>query len=164
MALTESRTPASAAARLADPVRQRSNGRGPDERHAVALGIADETGLPRCFLPGCLLLALAEGQSHGYELLERIREMGVRSVEPGGLYRALRSLEREGSLSSAWERSSSGPPRRRYALTLAGRRKLRGSMEAAREARALLADLVDRYDRYELLSRSQLPRVRRLPR
>ena len=49
-------------------------------------------------------LLLSEGQSHGYDLLVRLADFGVK-VDPGGLYRTLRAFEREGLVRSRWETS-----------------------------------------------------------
>lgn len=75
------------------------------------------SGLPRNYLRPCLLLLLAEGTSHGYELLDQVGAFGLDRVDPGGLYRCLRSMEQEGLVRSEWEPSSSGPARRTYELT-----------------------------------------------
>ena len=74
-------------------------------------------GLPRNYLRPCLLLLLAEGTAHGYELLEQITELGMDRVDPGGLYRCLRAMDEEGLVRSAWEPSAAGPARRTYTLT-----------------------------------------------
>ncbi|MDQ6909684.1 MAG: PadR family transcriptional regulator [Actinomycetota bacterium] len=102
--------------------------------------------LPRHFLKPCLLLLLAEGPSHGYELLEHVRQLGIQGAEPGGLYRYLRAMEREELVSSWWEPSQSGPARRTYVLTGAGRSSLRTSVDSLREVRQLLVNLLVRYD------------------
>ncbi len=102
--------------------------------------------LPRHYLKPCLLLLLAEGPSHGYELLEQVRRLGIQGAEPGGLYRYLRSMEKDELVSSWWEPSQAGPARRTYILTDAGRQALRASVDSLRDVRRLLVDLVDRYD------------------
>lgn len=78
-------------------------------------------GLPRNYLRPCLLLLLAEGTSHGYELLDQITALGLDRVDPGGLYRCLRAMDEEGLVRSAWEPSTAGPARRTYELTDEGR-------------------------------------------
>lgn len=103
-------------------------------------------GLPRSYLRPSLLLLLGEGPSHGYELLEQARRLGIRGAEPGGLYRALRAMEREGLVRSRWERSQSGPARRTYLLTGAGCDALDESATALREAQRLVSSLLERYD------------------
>ena len=104
------------------------------------------SALPRHYLKPCLLLLLAEGPSHGYELLEQVRRLGIQGAEPGGLYRYLRSMEKEELVSSWWEPSQAGPARRTYILTDAGRQAMRESVASLRDVRQLLVDLVDRYD------------------
>ncbi len=108
--------------------------------------------LPRHYLKPCLLLLLAEGPSHGYELLEQVRRLGIRGAEPGGLYRYLRSMEKEELVSSWWEPSQAGPARRTYVLTDRGRTALDGSVLSLRDVREILVSLLDRYD--NLSSRS----------
>jgi len=78
-------------------------------------------GLPRNYLRPCLLLLLAEGTSHGYELLDQIGALGLERVDPGGLYRCLRAMDEEGLVTSTWEPSAAGPARRTYELTGEGR-------------------------------------------
>ncbi len=78
-------------------------------------------GLPRNYLRPCLLLLLAEGTSHGYELLDQVGELGLDRVDPGGLYRCLRAMDEEGLVRSSWAPSASGPARRTYDLTDEGR-------------------------------------------
>ncbi|MEN3010142.1 MAG: helix-turn-helix transcriptional regulator [Candidatus Bipolaricaulaceae bacterium] len=64
-----------------------------------------------------ILLSLAQGPAHGYELLARL---AAHELDPGALYRTLRSMEEEGLIRSFWDTSGSGPARRVYALTDAG--------------------------------------------
>ena len=102
--------------------------------------------LPRHYLKPCLLLLLAEGPSHGYELLEQVRRMGIKGAEPGGLYRYLRAMEKEEMVSSWWEPSQAGPARRTYVLTERGRKGLNESIQSLRDVREILVTLLDRYD------------------
>ena len=102
--------------------------------------------LPRHYLKPCLLLLLAEGPSHGYDLLEQVRRLGIRGAEPGGLYRYLRSMEKEQLVSSWWEPSQAGPARRTYVLTDEGRKALDSSVNSLRDVREILVSLLDRYD------------------
>lgn len=74
-------------------------------------------GLPRTYLRPLLLLLLAEGTSHGYELLEQVIGFGLQKIDPGGLYRCLRSMDEDGLVRSQWEPSTSGPARRTYTVT-----------------------------------------------
>jgi PadR family transcriptional regulator PadR len=81
-------------------------------------------GLPRHYLRATLLLLIAESPAHGYDLLEQISELGLHTDDPGGVYRALRALERDGYVESWWEHSSAGPARRTYRLSGKGAKGL----------------------------------------
>ncbi|NOX44504.1 MAG: PadR family transcriptional regulator [Caldiserica bacterium] len=70
-----------------------------------------------------LLLALARGPAHGYQLLDELVGAGL-PVDPGILYRTLRALEEEGAVVSAWDTGGGGPARRVYRLTDHGRELL----------------------------------------
>src|ERR671911_694721 len=92
---------------------------------------------PESFLPLTpvafeILLALAEGERHGYEVMIEIerRSAGRISPNPGTLYRALDRLVQEGLLTSA-VRSVEGESRRGFFLS-----PLRQAVAAARSARA----------------------------
>lgn len=78
-----------------------------------------DSARPKNFLQACLLLFLRETPGHGYELIERLEDIGVTS-DRAVVYRTLRVLEREGLVESAWEESNAGPARRSYALTASG--------------------------------------------
>lgn len=75
---------------------------------------------PRNFLRPCLLLLLREQADHGYELVSRLRPMHDGEGDAGGVYRALRGLEREGLVHSEWQISETGPARRTYQITADG--------------------------------------------
>lgn len=102
-------------------------------------------GLPRNYLRASVLLLLAEAPSHGYELLEGMRVLGIDRADPGGLYRALRAMEQEGLVSSEWEESSAGPARRCYTLTEDGRTALDGWAQTLGAVRELLGGYLERH-------------------
>lgn len=102
-------------------------------------------GLPRNFLRPCLLLLIAEMPSHGYDLLERLAELGLPTADPGGLYRMLRALERDQLVVSRWETSASGPARRTYELTDEGLEWLHAWAGALSEGRRLVGGFLQRY-------------------
>jgi PadR family transcriptional regulator PadR len=104
-------------------------------------------GLPRNYLRPCLLLLLAEGTSHGYELLDQISALGLVRVDPGGLYRCMRAMDEEGLVRSSWEPSTSGPVRRTYELTDEGREWLHVVAGSLAGAARSLATYRRRYQR-----------------
>ncbi len=113
-------------------------------------------GLPRNYLRPCLLLLLAEGTSHGYELLEQVAALGLDRVDPGGLYRSLRAMDEEGLVRSAWQPSASGPARRTYSLTDEGREWLHAVAGSLAEISRHLKTYRSRYE--GVLERSRPPR------
>jgi PadR family transcriptional regulator PadR len=78
------------------------------------------------FVEPFLLLLLAEGPTHGYDLLERLTARGfvAGDVDPGYLYRTLRGMEAAGAVTSEWDSASRGPNKRTYTLTPEGERAL----------------------------------------
>ena len=107
--------------------------------------------LPKNFLRGCLLLLLREKAAHGYDLLERLPPFGISGADPGRLYRALRSLEREGVVRSAWQHSASGPDRRIYELTRKGMEELHQTATALVATRHALHVFLSRYEEFVAL-------------
>ena len=102
-------------------------------------------GLPRNYLRPCLLLLLAEGTSHGYELLDQISAFGLDRVDPGGLYRCLRAMDEEGLVRSTWAPSTAGPARRTYSLTREGADWLHSIADALHTTSQALAVYQHRY-------------------
>jgi PadR family transcriptional regulator PadR len=67
-----------------------------------------------------LLHLLAEQESYGYEVVQRLHAEGLHGVLEGTVYPALARLEREGRLSARLVSSSAGPARKYYRPTPAG--------------------------------------------
>ena len=107
--------------------------------------------LPKNFLRPCLLLLLREQPAHGYDLLERLAPFGFVRDDPGGLYRALRALEREGLVVSRWQHSDVGPHRRIYQLTRAGMEELHERAKALAQLRGVLDSFLSRYGEFVTL-------------
>lgn len=76
-----------------------------------------------------LLHLLAEQESYGYEVAQRLQAAGFADVLEGTVYPALTRLEREGRLTTRLVPSPSGPARKYYRLTPAGREALRAAGE-----------------------------------
>jgi poly-beta-hydroxybutyrate-responsive repressor len=78
---------------------------------------------PKTFLQPYMLLILRQWNTHGYEVWERLMQMGFPGFDHNDratVYRALRQLEREGKVKSVWDTKTEGPARRVYSLTAAG--------------------------------------------
>ena len=73
-----------------------------------------------------VLAILAEGDSYGYAILQRIREKsgGRIAWTDGMLYPVLHRLERLGHIKARWETAESGRKRKYYRITPGGRTQL----------------------------------------
>ena len=67
-----------------------------------------------------LLELLAQRESYGYEVVQRLHTIGLIGVLEGTVYPALSRLEREGRLTTRLVASTSGPARKYYRPTKAG--------------------------------------------
>lgn len=73
-----------------------------------------------------VLAILAEGDSYGYAILQRVRELSGGRMEwtDGMLYPVLHRLERLGDIEARWEVAESGRRRKYYRITPQGRTRL----------------------------------------
>ena len=114
-------------------------------RHDSKTRANDESFLPLTTVAFEILLSLADGERHGYEIMVAIEERtnGRLSLNPGTLYRAVARLHKEGLLE-ARDRNTSAEPRRFFRLSLTGARvaqaearRLADQVRAARAHRLL---------------------------
>ena len=73
-----------------------------------------------------VLAILAEADSYGYAILQRVRELSGGRMEwtDGMLYPVLHRLERLGHVEARWEVAPSGRRRKYYRITPGGRAQL----------------------------------------
>lgn len=81
-------------------------------------------GTPKNFLIPIMLLHLRDWNSHGYELMQKITQFGLDSVDQGNFYRILRQLEKDAMVTSEWDTTSGGPAKRIYSITATGEQYL----------------------------------------
>ena len=93
---------------------------------------SDDQELKKGSTPLLILAVLEGGPRHGYAIAREIerRCADALKVGEGALYPALRALESDGMVESAWETQASGPARRIYTLTDAGYAKLVASLKS----------------------------------
>ena len=73
-----------------------------------------------------VLSVLTEGESYGYALIQRVRELSGGKIEwtEGMLYPVLHWMEKEGLIEAEWREADSGRKRKYYRLRHAGRKAL----------------------------------------
>ncbi|HEY1041398.1 MAG TPA: PadR family transcriptional regulator [Candidatus Paceibacterota bacterium] len=71
----------------------------------------------------CILLIISRDRTYASEILLELKKADLLVVE-GTLYPLLSRLRAAGLLDHSWEESKSGPPRKYYTLTNAGKQAL----------------------------------------
>ena len=107
----------------------------------------ESTVFPRDHLRACILLVLAEGPTHGYDLPALLEPLGLGASDRGFVYRTLRTMDAEGLVLSGWDTSPVGPSRRTYRVTPQGARWAASASTGVREADQLMATWLARYRR-----------------
>ncbi len=70
-----------------------------------------------------ILMFLMEGEMYGFQITKRLSEISDSKINFGesGIYQILKTLERNGMVSTHWKKSSRGPQRKYYVLEEPGR-------------------------------------------
>jgi PadR family transcriptional regulator, regulatory protein PadR len=78
-----------------------------------------------------VLSVLTEGESYGYELIRRVRELSHGRIEwtEGMLYPVLHWMEKEGLITSEWQDAETGRKRKYYRLRKEGRKALQDEQQ-----------------------------------
>jgi poly-beta-hydroxybutyrate-responsive repressor len=99
------------------------------------------------FIEPSLLLFLSKGTSYGYDLIEKLKELGFHkeSIDVGAVYRTLRRLESEGFVRSVWQEGKSKKKRRDYNITPQGKILLEMWAERIKERRQALSRFMKLY-------------------
>jgi PadR family transcriptional regulator PadR len=84
-----------------------------------------ETTWPAEWLRGvlevCVLHVIGRGPTYGYAIAQDLEAMGLGTVKGGTLYPLLTRCEQAGLVEVEWRPGDSGPGRKYYRLTAAGR-------------------------------------------
>ncbi len=73
----------------------------------------------------CVLKVVAEQETYGYAVAQRLQAAGLGAVKGGTLYPALTRLEQDGLLTASWHAGVGGPGRKFFTATPAGHEALR---------------------------------------
>jgi PadR family transcriptional regulator PadR len=101
---------------------------------------------PPQWLRGVLELAVLSvvdrGETYGYRIAADLEDAGFGVVKGGTLYPLLARLEEDGAVTGTWRESQSGPGRKWYRTTAAGRRRLHDQSREWRAFARLTTDLL----------------------
>ena len=80
--------------------------------------------LRRGALEYCVMALMRDVPRYGFDLVRELSEAEGLLTSEGTIYPLLSRLRKEGLVTTSWQESESGPPRRYYALTTDGRAAL----------------------------------------
>lgn len=72
----------------------------------------------------CVLALVAERDTYGYAIAQRLEAANFGRIKGGTLYPILLRLEQDGLVSSAWHAGDAGPGRKFFQITARGRNEL----------------------------------------
>lgn len=94
----------------------------------------DERTWPAEWLRGvlalCILGVIAEGETYGYAIAQRLHETGLGRIKGGTLYPILNRLEQDALVRSRWVEGCGGPGRKAFVITEQGLEHLRERVTA----------------------------------
>jgi PadR family transcriptional regulator, regulatory protein PadR len=99
------------------------------------------TQMRRGTLQYCVLALLDEEERYGFDLVRALADVDGMVTSEGTIYPLLSRLRRDGLVESSWQESPTGPPRRYYRLTEAGR----AALAAFRREWSRFRDAVDQF-------------------
>ena len=109
-------------------------------------GVTGHLARPSTYQRPAILILLRERESHGYELVHRLADLGFEPPVAASIYAVLRAMEADGLVRSSWDTSRrGGPPRRVYAATKEGEDYLRELAPLLNRYREALGVMLDRY-------------------
>lgn len=95
----------------------------------------------RATLPLLIFGVLEAAPRHGYGISAALVEVGLTPIKGAQLYPVLVKLEADGLIAATWEQSESGPARKVYELTDAGRAEVAALRDEWRTFTAAAAEL-----------------------
>ncbi len=102
-------------------------------------------GVPRNFMVPWVLLLLKQWSAHGYWIMQNLQNMGFATVDHATLYRELRSMEKQGLVTSAWQTDGNGPAKRTYTITQAGEEFLKAWADTVAGYQRMITGFFDLY-------------------
>lgn len=95
----------------------------------------------------CVLALLQDGERYGFELVRELADVDGLITSEGTIYPLLTRLRKDRLVTTFWQESESGPPRRYYRLTDAGRASLADFTAEWRRFRDSVDAILTRKDR-----------------
>lgn len=84
----------------------------------------NNTEMLKGVLEGCVLEIISRGETYGYEITQKLRDLGFTDVVEGTIYTITMRLEKNNLVDINKKPSTKGPPRKFYTLNAAGQQQL----------------------------------------
>lgn len=75
-------------------------------------------------ISGCMLAVIAQGETYGYEISQKLNNYGFGTIAEGTIYPVLLRLEKNDFIAASYRPSELGPKRKYYAITERGESEL----------------------------------------
>jgi len=105
-----------------------------------------QTQLLKGVLEGCVLILVAEEETYGYELVNRLRAAGFSEIIGGTVYPLLQKLETKGLLKSRVLPSPDGPDRKYYRLSDEGKIQIQAFTSQWENLTATVGNIIKNYE------------------
>jgi PadR family transcriptional regulator PadR len=104
--------------------------------------------IPSQFRKGVVELAilalLHKDEAYGAEIVDRLGEYPGLAISAGTAYPLLSRLKKSGLITSVWQESPVGPPRKYYRLSAEGEESFSGMAQAWKEMKDAMESLLER--------------------
>src|SRR5690625_2245738 len=87
------------------------------------------TQMLKGIIDGCLLAIIKNKEVYGYELAKKLDNYGFESFSEGTIYPLLIRMQKEELVTSTLKKSTAGPKRKYYSLTIKGELELKNFEE-----------------------------------
>lgn len=91
----------------------------------------------------CVLALLCREDRYGFDLVRTLSSVDGLATSEGTIYPLLSRLKKEGTVSTIWRDSDTGPPRKYYSITSQGRLALGAFRDEWKRFSAALNTLLD---------------------
>ncbi len=94
-------------------------------------------------LEGCVLKIIAEHETYGYEISQKLITYGFGDISEGTIYPMLLRMSNKGFIQAEYRESSTGPRRKYFSLTNQGKEELKEFERQWKELSQAVTNLFD---------------------
>lgn len=106
--------------------------------------MASRSQLLKGILDACVMAVVEAEPVYGYELSQKLQQIGLPDISDGTIYPVLLRLQKNGFIKGEMRPSASGPNRKYYFLTDSGKKELEEISEEWRQIAAPVSELLKR--------------------